>query len=215
MKILIALGLILCICEVHGQNGFIRFSRDSIIRGYIKYYISPKNREEQLEFWKTKNDKSPVRISKRDIDEYAIGKDTFRILENFRPFDSEEFYFDVIDAKIIQSGKIELLSMVNPFYQSNAMPLPVPVGNTVILVTFTDSALNNLKTIKVLHNRKTGFIKGVPPEGKSFEDVIADFFSEAALKSYVTTTGKKIRYKDLQALVKFYNGKTRAKNQSH
>jgi hypothetical protein len=62
------------------QNGYIKFNRDSILRGYIRIVTLKVNQETVLEYWETKSDKNPIHIRKKDIEEYAIKKDTFIII---------------------------------------------------------------------------------------------------------------------------------------
>lgn len=102
-----------------GQNGYIHFGKDSIAEGYLKTYISFMDGRKVVELWKTKKDKNPLKISIRDINGYAIKKDTFKILKQFTPFHNSNLYFEVIEARLKLSGKINLYIIENLGSQSN------------------------------------------------------------------------------------------------
>lgn len=158
----VAVILLFVVGNADAQNGYIRLTNDSVLTGYIKHVLSIKDNEHVLEFWRTKNDKSPRRFMRSDVLDYAIKKDTFRILKNFKPFDSEELFIHNLDAKVIESGRMELLRIANPYYKS---PPPVyPVGNGVgggaisVSVRLFKQSPENIPTIFILHTDRKSVV---------------------------------------------------------
>jgi hypothetical protein len=214
MKVLIfCFGLLLGTTATNAQNGYIRLSSDSTLSGYIKTVFDRDDHQHVLEFWRTKNDKDPVRIRKSDVEEYAIHKDTFRILKNFQPFPPADFFLDDTDAKVLQSGRIELLSVRNPYYRDKSGPLPMPVNGGTLLVITVDlfsEPIENVPVIFVLHTPRNGFMRGVPSKGEAFQDVISEFFSPVAVETFEKENGP-LTIRKLKKLVAYYNEKTARK----
>jgi hypothetical protein len=198
-----------CFATVQAQNGYIRLENDSVLVGYIKPVLSVKDGDHALEFWKTKNDKSPRRIIRKDILDYAIKNDTFRVLKNFKPFDSEELFIDNQDARILQSGRVELLKVRNPYYKNNnagMLGVGVVPGITVGVRIFKEP-IWNIPNILILHVPRNHLMRGVPEVDEQFSEVVHDLFSEIAIQSFEKENGP-LRFGDLRKFVAFYNLKT-------
>ena len=86
MRSVILIALTLLVHSTWGQNGYVKLNNDSTLVGYLKYYHSIQDGSLGIEFWQTKKDKNPRKISRQVIDEYAIKKDTFKVLHQFKPF---------------------------------------------------------------------------------------------------------------------------------
>jgi hypothetical protein len=188
------------------QNGYIKLSDDSVQTGYIRYVTSVKNGEQLIEFWKTKTDKAPVKFHKKEIVEYAIKKDTFLILKNFQPFEGEDIFFEAVDARIMKSGKVQLLRANNPYYNANNMiPVPVPGAGTVFVVSLAlGGKIANIPTVDVLRESGNDYMRGVPVNRAMFEEVVRDFIPEETIRSFVERFGP-VSFKNLKELVAFYN----------
>lgn len=148
-----------------------------------------------------------------DVLDYAIKKDTFRILKNFKPFDSEELFIHNLDAKVIESGRMELLRIANPYYKS---PPPVyPVGNGVgggaisVSVRLFKQSPENIPTIFILHTPRNNFMRGVPQAEEQFNEVVHDFFSDIAIESFERENGP-LTFSNLKKMVAYYNMKISA-----
>ena len=100
--------LSMSLSQLVAQNGYVKLDNDSTIIGYLKYYTSIKDGHPGIEVWKTKKDKEPRRIPKWKIHEYAIKKDTFRVLTQFKPFHDTPTYFELVEATLKSSGKVNL-----------------------------------------------------------------------------------------------------------
>lgn len=210
MKTKLIIGLLLLGFYSNAQNGYIKFHEDSTLVGYLKYFNSLQDGEQLIEFWETKKDKSPDRYHKGEIIEYAISKDTFRILKYFRPFESEEIHFEVIEAEVVQSGRIELLKIRNPYYRSNYVGGGLAGAAVTISLDLLDKSLENTPVIYVLRESINNYMRGVPEKDKKFNEVIRDFFPEAAIESFEKNNGK-VKIRNLKALVQYYNLKTSKK----
>ncbi len=92
--------------QLWGQNGYVILKNDSTISGYLRYYTSINDGHQGIELWRTKKDKDPLKISRQTINEYAIKKDTFKVLHHFVPFQGDKTYFEIVDAKLMARGKV-------------------------------------------------------------------------------------------------------------
>ena len=211
MKFLALIGCTLVsFLSLKAQNGYIRLSTDSLLTGYIKTVYDFNDNQHVLEFWRTKNDKDPARFFKSEIEEYAINKDTFRILRNFQPFPSGDFFLHDIDAEVLQSGRIELLKVRNPYYKDKSLPLPIPVDGGVIITVSArlfEEPIENVPTIFILRTPRNNFMRGVPSVDEAFREVIHEFFSPLAIESFEKENGK-LTFRKLEKLVAYYNIKT-------
>src|SRR5688500_4635567 len=108
MKAILTIILAVTTIGLFGQNGYVKFGSDSTVLGYLRYYVSIKDGHQGIELWRTKNDKDPLKIPKHVITEYAIKRDTFKILNQFKPFNDTETYFELVEAKLKSRGKVNL-----------------------------------------------------------------------------------------------------------
>jgi hypothetical protein len=79
-----------------------------------------------LELWRSKKDKNPLKILLNNVQEYAINKDTFRILRNFKLYEDRDDYFDFIETKVISKGKVNLFIVDNYRNKIRQMMLSPP-----------------------------------------------------------------------------------------
>jgi hypothetical protein len=109
MKAVLPIVFIVVSFNSIAQNGYLKLVDDgSVLVGYLKYYTNHLNGQAGIELWKTKTDRDPLQFPKTEIFEYAIKKDTIPIIQNFRPFENTPTYFDLVEAKIISRGKVNL-----------------------------------------------------------------------------------------------------------
>jgi hypothetical protein len=193
------------------QNGYVKFDKDSVLTGFIRMYTAPGNKKEFLEFWKTKNDRQPIRIDRRDIVEYAIRKDTFHVLRNFQPFPSEDIFFEVVDARIIRNGRIQLLKMKNPYYRTDHIVAGGLAGGVVVAVSVSlMDKVTNVPYILALREPSNGYIRAVPKKAELFDEVMSDFFSEKAITSFVKNK-EELKFRTLVEFVDYYNARMSGK----
>ncbi|WP_276374931.1 hypothetical protein [Chryseolinea sp. H1M3-3] len=202
MKLIFSIILILPTFALIGQNGYIKLQNDSTLTGYLRYYTSIKDGHQGIEFWRTKKDKEPLKISKQRINEYAIKKDTFKVLHQFTPFPDNETFFEIVDAKLKSSGKINLYIIDN--YQ-NVNRVSTYTGGGII-PAIVDESLGNYTYIYILEDKETGFLKALPSKREKLLESLADFFPEKYIKKYDEVKGK-VNYRSVPALVKLYNSK--------
>lgn len=179
-----------------GQNGYIKFHKHSIAEGYVSIHEAKKIHEQQIEIRQSEDDPHPKHYHKKDIVEYAIMKDTFRILKDFYPYEIQEIYFDLVEARVIQSGKISLLRI------DNAHQMISKSAGGSVSSEFHDETATKVPHMFVLHDTENNYFRGIPTRKEKFEEVIPDFFSDNVLALYEKEHGK-IHYKDLEKLVKF------------
>jgi hypothetical protein len=198
MKVLTPLLVVLVLHSTAlAQNGYVKFYKHSITKGYVKIREAEKIHEQVIEFGLSENDPSPKHFHKKDILEYAIHTDTFRILKDFYPYEVSEIYFDLVEAKVIQSGKVSLLRI------DNAHHLIRQAGATEASADFHDESVTKVPHMYVLHDADNDYVRGIPSKKEKFDLVIPDFFSEEELAEYTKAHGKP-HYKDLEKMVMFY-----------
>ncbi len=183
--------------KLFGQRGYIKLKNDSILIGFLRLQTSFMDGHPEIELWKSKNDKNPKVYKKVLLKEYAIKKDTFRILQDFKPFEDKETSFYIIDAKLIIGGKVELLQVK----YTKAAPL-VPIG-AIGSVSFTLFLREIPNPFYVLNDPSTNYMAGVR-SGKTFSSTLSEFFEDNFLHHYSGRFGK-IHIKDLKKLVQYYN----------
>lgn len=187
---------------VYGQNGYIRLKNDSILIGFIRHATLENSGERGLEFWRSKTDKNPRKISKGDIIEYAIKKDTFKVIHQFKPFESDDTYFEVAEAQLLSSGNVWLYKLeINP----NNKNIPLGSGGGVSNIPVR-IYINNYSVIYLLEYPKTNDVRALPTEDDKLHEALKDFFSERFITRYEEVKGK-IKYRTIPDLVKFYNSK--------
>ena len=188
--------------NVFGQNGYIKLDDDSTLVGYLRHYVSPKDGHQGIEFWRTKKDKDPMRIPRRMINEYAIKKDTFKVLRQFKPFQDTQTYFELVDAKLKSRGKVNLY-MIENYQNTNRVSTYTGGG---IIPAIIDESLGNHAFMYILEDRKTGFIKALPSKKEKLKESLMDFFPEKYILKYSEVKGE-INYKSVPDLVRLFNSK--------
>lgn len=188
--------------KVLGQNGYVKLDNDSILIGYLRHYVSTNDGHQGIEFWKTKTDKNPIKIPKLKIDEYAIKRDTFKVLHQFKPFHDSETYFEMIDAKLKARGKIDLYVIEN--YQNVGRVSTYTGGG--LIPAIIDANLGNVSFIFILEDKASGFLKALPSKKAKLRETLMEFFPEKYITKYSEFKGE-ISYKSIPDLVKLYNSK--------
>lgn len=200
-----ALLVILTVSATHlfGQNGFVVLNNDSTLTGFLKPYISVNDGHRGIEFWRTKKDKSPRRIPKSNIAAYAIKKDTFKVLHQFKPFHDDETYFELVEAKRLSKGKVNLYIIDN--YQSAAMKVYSSAGGGVI-PTVVFMSLGNYSFIYILEDEKFGIVRALPSEKGTLKETLAEFLPERYITKYGEVKGK-VNYRHVPDMITLYNSK--------
>lgn len=67
------------------QKGYVKISEDSVIEGYVRYRTSQISGEREIELWRNKRDKHPLRFTESSLLEYAIGNEIIKVDKNARP----------------------------------------------------------------------------------------------------------------------------------
>lgn len=192
------------------QAGYVKYyDTDSVVIGFIRF-VRPVNQEPQLEIWETKNSKKPIRVVMDDISEYSMGKDTFRIIRNFQPFTGKDIFFDIVEAKIVVSGRIELLEIQNPYYR-NQQGFGYASGGVAVSVNPFFSKTNK-QEIVALHEKRNGYIRMVTEQtdfanDKLMRDVVEDFFPASAIDAFEKEHNKKLTARNLKKFMLEYKAK--------
>lgn len=209
MKALIVLLITFFSFSVSGQNGYVKLiDSDSILVGFIRKFTPGTEKYLGLELWRNKKDKNPLKIPLSNVKEYAIKKDTFRILRNFKLYEDRNDYFDLIEAKIISNGEVNLFIVDNYRNQARQFMLSQPAfpNDPQTMTRFMiDQSRGNLPYVYILENQ-SGFIKTLPTNKEKLKTALLDFFSERYLQKYEELK-EEIEYKTIPALVKLYNSK--------
>lgn len=201
-KVVLIIALTAFSPMMYGQNGYIRLKNDSVLSGFIRHVPLESSGERGLEFWRSKTDKNPRKISKDDIIEYAIKKDTFKLIHQFKPFESEDTYFEVAEAQLQSSGKVRLYKLeVNP----NSKYIPTGPGGGITQIPVR-VYITNYSIIYLLEYPKTNYVRALPNEDEKLHEALIDFFPERFITKYEEVKGK-IKYRNIPDLVKFYNSK--------
>ena len=202
LKVALVIMLNVSLCNVNAQNGYIKFDNDSTIIGYLKYYTSVSDGYPGIEFWRTKKDKDPLRIPKWKINEYAIKKDTFRVLTQFKPFHDTPTYFELVEAKRMSSGKVNLY--IIPNYQ-NANRVSTYTGGGLI-PALVDESLGNHTFMYLIEDKTTGLLTALPSKKEKLREALLFFFPERYIARYVELNGE-IKYRSLPEVVRLYNSR--------
>ncbi len=181
---------------VYGQEGYVKLQNDSTLYGYLRKYVSFQDGHQGFEVWKTKKDKSPRKIPKVEISEYAIKKDTFKVLQQFRPYDGEKRYFELVDAALKARGKVDLYVITE---------LNTRAGGYVS-GGFSTPATSTVSEIYILEDRKLNLQKALPLNRQNLKDALKDFFPEGYITKYEEVYGK-ISFKNIVDFVRLYNSK--------
>jgi hypothetical protein len=195
MKRYLTIIALIAVClQAKGQNGYIKFSKNNVVKGFVKVHQSASTHEHHVELATSKDDVKPKRFHKKDIMEYAIHQDTFRILKDFYPYEVESIYYEVIDAKVLRSGKISLLQVHNSFTSLDKG----------LFQTLHDQSPSQVPYFYVLQDTEANYTRGVPSKKEKFKLLVTEFFPEETLIAYEKTHGP-VHFKDLEKLVVFHN----------
>jgi hypothetical protein len=199
MKTLVTLMILSISFKVIAQNGYVILNEsDAVIVGYLKYFHAIRDGEQGIEVWETKKDRVPLQLRMSQIFEYAMKKDTFRVLQNFKPFPKSSIYFGIVEAEILARGKVNLLLIRN--YQNPSRVSTYTGGG--LIPAIIDESMGNYSYMYLLEDR-SGYLRAVSPKDKELKEVLSDFFPDGYLNRYASPQA--IRYKDLPDLVKAYN----------
>ncbi len=188
--------------KIFGQNGYIKLDNDSTLVGYLRYYVSSKDGHQGIELWRTKKDKAPLKIPKRTIYEYAIKKDTCKVLHQFKPFHDTQTYFELVDAKLKSSGKVNLY-IIEDYQNINRVSTYTGGG---LIPGIIDESLRIHTYIYILEDKEIGFLKALPSKKGKLQESLMDFFPEKYIIKYDEVKGE-INYQSIPDLVKLYNSK--------
>ncbi len=102
-------------------NGYVKTRDDRTINGYLKFEVGFKDRGTKIKLYKNPKD-SPQIFYSLEVKEYAHKKDTFKIFTNIKPSEDKKRILDIVEAKRICKGELELYEI--PEYSYSAMIIP-------------------------------------------------------------------------------------------
>jgi hypothetical protein len=202
MRIVLLTILMLTSWPLKGQNGYIKFSKDSVVYGYLRPYTSFLDGHKGIELWKEKRDSNPLKIKKSDIFEYAIRKDTIRIFKSFTPFADEKVHFEMVEAELVSGSKVNLFVIRN---YANPDRISNYTGGGLI-PALIDESMGNYTYMYILEDPAIDYVRALPGKTERLKDALMDFFPERYLIRYAQEKGE-ITYRKIPALVKLYNSK--------
>lgn len=183
----------------NAQYGYIITEDGSVKNGFIKYQRNFHAGHLEIELWKTKNDKAPKRYPLAGLKEYAIKKDTFRVVREFRPFEEVEHSIELIELKIINRGHLNLYETKEQLEKKSWI-----LSRDYDLEYEFDGSYKvvNRQAAKtyIIDDHKGNFF-AVDPD--NFEDDLSEFLNFEKLSKEVTT--KKFKYKHIPELIELYN----------
>lgn len=203
MRTFLFILFLLPIASLHAQSGYIKVNKDSTIVGFLRYYVGIRDGRPGYELWRTKTDKNPIKIPKAEIYEYAIKNDTFKVLQQFKPFPDSDTYFELVDAELKNSGKVNLYVIAN---YVNAQSVSVYNGGGVIPAIILDSNMGHYSYIYILEDPRTNSLRALPSKHDELLEALMDFFPEKYITKYETVKGK-ITYKTVPDVVELYNSR--------
>lgn len=203
MRKILGVALLFVALQAAGQNGYVILNEsDSIITGYLKSFRAVSNGEDGIEVWRNKRDKSPLKVLKSQLFEYAIKDDTFRVFQEYKPFHTTDTYFDVVDAKLISRGKINLFIIE---HYVNHQRISTYTGGGLI-PAIIDANMGNFDYMYILEHNTTGNLRALSSKRETLWETLRDFFPDQYLIKYEEVKGP-IKYQTIPALVKLYNSK--------
>lgn len=208
MKKLLTIIFTSSVFLLQAQNGYVKIDEDSTIVGFLRNYISVKDGEHGIEVWRTKTDKNPLRIPKRAIIEYAIKKDTFKVLHQFTPFSDHGNYFELAEAKLKSKGKVNLYIIKD---HDGPGTVSSHTGGGLIPAIIDESLGNPQRYQSVIYilEDKSGYLKALPSKEEELKEILMEFFPDRYITKYAEVKAKKgkITYKSVPDLVQLYNSK--------
>ena len=176
----------------NAQNGYIKFNKHQKVEGIVSVYNNTHVHEHQVELKTSADDPAPRRYHKKDIEEYAIKHDTFRILKKFYPYDIEEIFYELVDAKVLVSGKVSLLQIHNSH----------TTLDKGLFATYHEASPSQVPYFYVLHDQEGNYLRGVPSKTDLFRAAIEDFYPDEVIAEYEKEHGP-LHYRDLEKFAGF------------
>lgn len=203
IKKLLGAAFVLMALQAAGQNGYIILNEtDSVISGYLKSFRTVSSGEQGIEVWRNKKDKHPLKVLKTQLFEYAIKEDTFRVFQEFKPFHTTDTYFNVVDAKLISRGKVNLF-IIEDYVNHERISTYTGGG---IIPAIIDANMGNFNYMYILEHNTTGNLRALSSKKEALWETLRDFFPDQYLLKYEEVKGP-IKYQNIPALVKLYNSK--------
>ncbi|MEM6526446.1 MAG: hypothetical protein AAF693_21820 [Bacteroidota bacterium] len=189
MKYIVAVMTSIIASSTFAQNGYIITKEGSLIKGFIRYQRNFHDGHLEVEVWKSKKDKNPIKYPTKRLKEYAIKKDTFKIITNYYPFKEEATFIPYIELKVESRGKLNLYSTLelNGFNWS----APAPNGMNGYASQVVTYILENANGNRLVVQRD-----------RMIQDL--DYFLDYN-KFARKVSDKKFKYRDIPALIKYYN----------
>lgn len=200
MKVFLIIFLTALSIPCQAQFGYVKLFGKSAREGFLRSYKSLDDGQPGIELWLTKQDKNRVKYPLANIEEYAIKKDTFKILHQFSPFEESKTYFEVAEARRKVSGKINLYIIDN---YANANRVSTYTGGGLIPFII-DESMGNHTFMYILEERETGHLKALPAKKEELLTVLAEFLPEEHIASFKESNGN-IRYRAIPDIVTAYN----------
>jgi hypothetical protein len=185
---------------LYAQNGYVLTIDGGRIEGFLKVQRSFETGELEIELWRNKKDKNPLVYDLYQLQEYGIKKDTFLILTNFYPFEDQPTHFDVLEAKILIRGKIDLLRIDHSYTTSYSTMMGgglIPAAIDLIMENYDGP-------IMILNSDSKGLTRVANYKKKEFVNSVNEFFEDdfSLMKKIIAGEYK---FKDLKKIVLEYN----------
>lgn len=169
-------------------DGFVITEQDSLFKGYMRFSLEGGNGLKVL----ITNDKQkkPRSYFVRDLKYYAYKKDTFALLQAFRPFEGEDYMAVGVEAKfIISKGNVKLFKGDFKNYLA-----PYFVNGVYIEPVYKTYIVKN----------QDGDLFGIKYEQDEFLESIKVALGDD-LELMKQIENKELRYRDIEEIIKIYN----------
>ncbi len=174
------------------QKGFVLTENGKRVEGLLRIEVGFRDRGKKISVFEDKKDKEPEVFYSYSLRGYKVENAAYQILKGFYPFDDSDLYLTNIEARVIESGNITLLS--------------VEISEILNASNDFDDAKSFSRNGGPLYILKTrdDHIKGVKPASQLFIKTTSEFFSDDK-DLMLQIRSRKLRYENLQEIVKRYN----------
>jgi len=173
-------------------NGFVKTTDGLLVEGYLRFEVGFKNRGTRIKLYKKPNE-SPEIFYTLELREYAFNKDTFKIFTNIKPFENDDKIINIVEAKRISSGKLDVYEI--PEYYSSHVTIPSASGGAMGMTT------GSVKYIYLVFN-KNGQMTGIRKD--IFEEKIKELMPDRQDIINKINSGE-LKFKHIKKIFASYN----------
>jgi hypothetical protein len=181
-------------------DGFVITQDDSLIRGYMRI-LKGDHRGSKILITPDKRT-VPRMFYSLELKRYVYRKDTIAILENFYPFDEEQYSISKIEAKaIVRTGRLKLYEAILPEYKPTVGVYIIPTGGAVpVMGAYYYQTGFQTYLVKM----EDGSIHGIKKRKKDFIECMEYILSGNPALMALISKGQ-LRFKDTPEIIRRHN----------